>query len=129
MPIRKSNKWIIVFILYTLVVLISLIASRVILGSDLTGGYIVRLLSIALGTSVLPCIGGYFGKRVFFIVYSLSILFGIFYMFYVVIADTAPGWGDLASLVGFMFMIGLGTVSALLAEIVISILTFYRQKK
>jgi hypothetical protein len=123
MPTKKSNLWIGVFILYTILVLISLIVTRVILTSELTGNFIARLLLISLVLALLPCIAGYFGKRIFFIVYTISILLGIIYMFYIVIADRSPGWGDLASMIGFIFIIGFGTAIALVAEVVKAIIT------
>jgi hypothetical protein len=117
-PLKKSNQWLGVFIVYTIVILISLIATRLILDSDLSGGYIITLLIISLGSAVLPCLCGYFGKRVFFLVYTLSVIIGILYMFYIVIADTSPGWGDLASIVSYILIIGFGIVFALIAEVV-----------
>jgi hypothetical protein len=117
-PVKKSNKWLGVFLLYILVVLISFIATRVILDRTLSVDYVVRLLIISLGSAILPCLCGYFGKRVFFLVYTLSVIIGIVSMFYIVIADTSPGWGDLSSIVSYVLIIGIGILLALIAEVI-----------
>jgi hypothetical protein len=117
-PVKKSNKWLGVFLLYTLIILVSLIATRMILDSALSVDYIIRLLIISLGSAILPCLCGYFGKRVFFLVYTLSVVIGIVTMFYIVIADTSPGWGDLSSIVSYILIIGIGILLALIAEVI-----------
>ena len=118
-PEKKSSKWINVFILYTIVVFISFLSTRLILGSDIFGMYILSLIGISVGSALIPCVGGYLGKRMFFIIYTLCAIIGILYMFYVVTGNTAPGWGDLTSIVGFLFMVAVGIGLALVTEIVI----------
>jgi hypothetical protein len=39
-------------------------------------------------------------------------------MFYIVIADTSPGWGDLSSIVSYVLIIGIGILLALIAEVI-----------
>jgi len=117
-PLKKSNKWISVYIFYTIAILIGLLITRVILGSDMSGGYIFNQLIISMVSALIPCIGGFLGRRKFFIVNTLSIIVGILYMFYVVVGNTALGWGDLTSIVGYLFIVGIGFVLALLVEII-----------
>lgn len=117
-PTKKSSKWIWVFLLYTIVIFIGLLATRVILGSEILDRYIFSLLIISIGSALIPSIGGFLGNRNFFIVYSLSAILGIFYMFYVVLGNASPGWGDLTSIIGYLFIIGVGTVLALVTEVV-----------
>lgn len=118
LPLKKSSKWIGFFILYTIVIFIGLISTRFILGSEIFGRYILGLLIISMVSALIPCIGGYLGKRIFFIVYTLSALVGILYMFYVVLGNTAPGWGDLTSIVGYLFIVAIGIVLALVTEVI-----------
>ena len=40
-------------------------------------------------------------------------------MFYVVLGNTAPGWGDLTSIVGYLFMVGVGAIVGLVTELVL----------
>lgn len=119
MPLKKSNTWIGVFIFYTLVIFIGLLTSRFVLGSEFFVRYILAMLLIAIVSALIPCIGGFLGKRIFFIIYTLSVIVGILYMFYVVLGNTAPGWGDLTSIVGYLFIVGVGSVLALVTEVII----------
>jgi len=118
-PLKKSNSWIGVFIFYALVIFIGLLTSRLVLGSEFFVRYILAMLLIAMVSALIPCIGGFLGKRIFFIIYTLSAIVGILYMFYVVLGNTAPGWGDLTSIVGYLFIVGVGAVLALLTEVII----------
>lgn len=118
-PSKKSNQWIGVFIFYTLVIFIGLLTTRFILGSEIFIKYILSLLLISLGSALIPCIGGFLGKRMFFIIYTFCAIIGILYMFYVVLGNTAPGWGDLTSIVGLLFMVGVGAALGLVTEIII----------
>ena len=118
-PLKKSNNWIGVFIFYTLVIFIGLLTSRFVLGSEFFVRYILAMLLIAIVSALIPCIGGFLGKRIFFIIYTLSAIVGILYMFYVVLGNTAPGWGDLTSIVGYLFIVGVGAVLAVVTEVII----------
>ena len=117
-PPKKSNQWIGVFILYTVVIFIGLLTTRVLFGSDILGRSIISLLIISIASALIPNIGGFLGKWIFFSIYTLSAIVGILYMFYVVLSNTAPGWGDLTSIIGYLFIVGVGTVLALVTEVV-----------
>ena len=118
-PSKKSKKWIGVFIFYTIVVFISLLVTRLILVSEIVGNYIFAMLLISMGSALIPCIGGFLGRQMFFKVYTFSAAIGILYMFYVVLGNTAPGWGDLTSIVGYLFMVGVGAIVGLVTELVL----------
>ena len=117
-PPKKSNQWIGVFILYTVVIFIGLLTTRVLLGSDILDRYIFSLIIISIVSALIPSIGGFLGKRIFFIIHTLSAIVGILYMFYVVLGNTAPGWGDLTSIIGYLFIVGVGAILALVTEVV-----------
>lgn len=118
LPSKKSNQWLLVFMLYTIAIFIGLLSTRIILGSEIFGRYIFALLIISMVSALVPCIGGYIGKRIFFIIYTFSAIVGILYMFYVVLGNTAPGWGDLTSIVGYLFIVGVGAALALVVEVI-----------
>jgi hypothetical protein len=118
-PLKKSNNWIGVFIFYALVIFICLLTSRFILGSEFFVSNILAMLLLAMVSALIPCIGGFLGKRIFFKIYTLSVIVGILYMFYVVLGNTSPGWGDLTSIVGYLFIVGVGAVLALATEVII----------
>lgn len=117
-PPKKSNQWIGVFILYTAVIFIGLLTTRVMLESDILDRSIFSLLIVSIVSALIPSIGGFLGKRIFFIIYTLSVIVGILYMFYVVVGNTSPGWGDLTSIIGYLFIVGVGAVLAIVTEIV-----------
>jgi hypothetical protein len=89
------------------------------LGSELLGRYIFGLLIISTGSALIPCIGGFLGKRVFFLIYTFCTISGILYMFYVVLGNTAPGWGDLTSIVGLLFMVSVGAALGIVIEVIV----------
>lgn len=121
MPHRRSLKWLGVFIIYLIAITASLFITRIILKSNLLGGYIINLVIISLGSALIPCIGGFLGKKAFFTIYTIFAIFGIIYMFYLVITRKTSGWGDLASIIGYLFVIGIGTIVSLLVETILLI--------
>lgn len=86
------------------------------LGNEVFLRNIVGMVLLSFSTASLPCIAGYFGKRLFFLIYSLAVLLGIFYIYYVIISDISPGWSDLTSIIGYLFIIGVGTLTAFITE-------------
>lgn len=128
-PQMKSGKWFIIYLIYTIVVLIPLLISRAMLGDEVFLRNIVGMVLLSFSTASLPCICGYFGKRLFVPIYSIAVLLGIFYIYYVIIADLTPGWGDLTSIIGYLFIIGIGTLTALIAEFFSFIIKKNRRNK
>jgi len=127
-PQKKSSKWTWVFIFYILITFISLLITRSMLGSELLGRYILGLLIISTGSALIPCIGGILGKKIFFIFYTLSNIIAIFYMFYVVLGNTSPGWNDLTSIVGYIFIVAVGAVLALVMEVILHIIKLLHRR-
>lgn len=128
-PQKKSNQWIGVFILYIIVIFISLLTTRVMLGSEILGRNIFGLFIISTISALLPIIGGFLGKRIFFNVYTFSNILGIFYMFYVVIGNASPGWSDLTSIVGYIYIVTVGAILALLTEVISYFVISNKNKK
>ena len=121
-PSKKSKEWFIVYAIYSFLILLSLLTTRIILGNIAWNEGLLGLIGLALISAAPAFISGYFYKRLFFYIYSLSIIIGLVYAFYVVIADVAPGWGDLTSLIGYMFMVVAGLVTAFFAETIYRLL-------
>ena len=118
LPLKKSNQWFWIFIIYTIAIFVGLIATRFILGSEIFVKYILSMLLISMVSAIIPCIAGYLGRRIFFIIYTISAMVGILYMFYVVLGNTSPGWGDLTSIVGYLFIVVVGVGLGLISEVI-----------
>lgn len=118
-PEKKSKNWLIIFIFYMLIVFLALLVTRLLIGHGVVTGGIQGILVLSLCSALIPCIGGYFGKQIFFIFFSISVVIGILYAFYSIIANIAPGWGDLTSLFGYVFIIAIGLIVALNAELIL----------
>lgn len=115
---KKYNQTFIIFIFYTIVVLLGFLITRAILDSKVYGRYMLIVTVISMVSALIPSIGKFLGRINFFIVSTLSILIGILYMFYVVIGKTAQAWSELASIVGYLFIVGAGFVLAIVIEII-----------
>ncbi|WBL45462.1 hypothetical protein LOR37_12215 [Clostridium estertheticum] len=114
---KGTKQWIIIFVFYTIIVFLSLLTTRVMLASELLVRPILGLLIVSVVSGLIPCIGGFLGKWIFFIIYTLCTIVAIIYMFYIVMVNTSPGWGDLTSIIGYLFIIIVGTVLALVTEV------------
>ncbi len=125
LPNKQSNKWFRIFAIYALIVFFSFIATRLILNSALSGQLIFRFALLALVSASLPTGLGYLGRTTFFKIYTLGNLLGIFYMFYIVLANVSPGWGDLTSIAGYIVFIFIGLAVAVLIELI----RFFSKKK
>ena len=117
-PSKKYKKWILIFLIYVIVVFLSFLITRLVLGSDVSGRYLLGLMIMSMSSAFIPCIAGFLGKLVFFIVDTIFIVLGILYMLYVVLGNTAPGWGDLTSIIGYLFIVLFGVIIAAVAEII-----------
>lgn len=115
-PNKKSKAWIFIFLIYSIIIFAALFITRIILAKVIVVADLSGLFLLSLCSGLIPCIAGYFGRRIFFFIYSIAVLLGIVYAFYVVIGDIAPGWGDLTSIIGYLFIVVFGLVIALLAE-------------
>lgn len=128
-PDKGSRQWTIVFIIYSIVTLICFIITRAILGSDISSfQYVLILLFLSLVSSFIPCIGGYLGKKTFFVSSTVSVIYANIYNFQVVIEKTASGWEELATIVGFIFIVGAGTVISIVAEVIAFLIRYFRKR-
>jgi hypothetical protein len=118
-PSKKSHQWIGIFISYILIVFGCMIFTRMRLSNEISGDILLRLFILSLVTAFFPCIVGYFGRKIFFLLYTLSVIAGILYMFYVVLGDVTPGWGDLTSMIGYLFIVIIGALISAITEIIV----------
>ena len=125
LPIKRSNKWINVFFIYAAIVFLGFIATRMILGSEINGRMIVMFALTAFGSALLPTLAGYYGKTLFFMIYTSANLIGLLYMFRLVLMDSETGWADLTSVVVYIYLLPIGAILALLAEVI----AHFRSKK
>ena len=125
LPVKKSNKWLYVLFIYAAIVFIGFIATRLILGSEINGRMIIMFTLTAFASAFLPVLAGYYGKMLFFMIYTSANLIGLLYMFKLVIMDNATGWADLTSVVVYIYLLPIGAILALLAEII----SYFRSQK
>ena len=118
LPTKKSNKWIVVCIIYTLLVLASFVINRILIQTLSLTNETVRLLIFSAIVALPPCLAGYFGQQLFFYIYSIFTLIGIVYMMYIVYANVAPGWEDLTSIISFITIVLIGCIVAFIAQLV-----------
>ena len=96
-----------------------------ILGSEINGRMIVMFALTAFGSALLPTLAGYYGKTLFFMIYTSANLIGLLYMFRLVLMDSETGWADLTSVVVYIYLLPIGAILALLAEVI----AHFRSKK
>ena len=125
LPVKKSNKWLYVLFIYAAIVFIGFIATRLILGSEINGRMIIMFTLTSFASALLPVLAGYYGKMLFFMIYTSANLIGLLYMFKLVIMDNATGWADLTSVVVYIYLLPIGAILALLAEII----SYFRSQK
>ncbi|HWT76316.1 MAG TPA: hypothetical protein VN258_16575 [Mobilitalea sp.] len=121
-PVKKSKGWIIIFICYAVIIFAALFITRVLISSEYLSSSIPGMVIISLCSALIPCIGGYFGRQIFFTVYSLAVIIGISYALYIAIGDTAPGWGTLTSIIGYLFIVFFGIVIGFIGETIYSLI-------
>ena len=118
LPDKKSNQWIVVLFIYAGIVFTGLILTRVILGTDIDSRLIFSFLILSFGSAILPTIAGYLGRSMFFRIYVSSNIFGLVYMFVLIVSNRTPGWADLTSIVVYVYLLPVGIILGLLAELI-----------
>jgi hypothetical protein len=118
LPDKNSRKWFLLFLIYAVVIFLAFLATKLRLGDGALNRGLKGILIISVFTSLVPCIGGYMGKRIFFTCYTISVIIGLAYSVYAVFADIAPGWSELTSIIGYLFIVGIGFIVAANAELI-----------
>jgi len=117
-PAVNSRKWLVVFIIYAAAIFAAFFVTRVLRDNHSLNRSVSGILILSVFTSLVPSIGGYMGKRVFFIIYTISVVLGLLFALYTVLANIAPGWDDLTSIIGYLFIVAIGFIVAANAELI-----------
>lgn len=125
LPKKKSPQWIVFYLAYVAIVFLGLLATRWILNSTIDGSLLIALSILSFGSAFLPSLAGFFGRRQFFNVYVGGNLIALAYMFVLVTSEQAPGWGDLISIVVYVYLLPVVVILGILAEVVL----YFKNKK
>lgn len=125
LPEKKSKKWLNVLLIYTGIVFVGLMITRFLLGTALDARLILNFFLLALGSAVLPVVAGYFGKSLFFKIYASTNFIALAYMFVLIVNNRAPGWEDLISIVVYVYLLPVGAILGVIAEVV----QYFRKRK
>lgn len=117
LPEKKSIQWLKLALIIFAVNFISIIVSRLIVKVPLNFANLFAALIIAAVIATLGA-AGYIGLRVFSMIYQVFVGLAIFYMFYICIGKTSEGWSDLTSFIGYLVLVAIGFVIALMGEVV-----------
>lgn len=127
LPSKKSKSWFLTYVIFAILVFIVLNITRIILGNFALDSTLFRFALLSLLIAVPILISGYFFKRIFLLIYTLSVVIGIIYAFYIVIGDVSPGWGDLTSMIGFLFIIVIGLFTGIIVETIYYLVSLSRR--
>ncbi|MCA0384785.1 MAG: hypothetical protein LCH34_04185 [Firmicutes bacterium] len=125
LPEKKSKKWLNVLLIYTGIVFVGLMITRFLLGTALDARLILNFFLLSLGSAVLPVVAGYFGKSLFFKIYASTNFIALAYMFVLIVNNRAPGWEDLISIVVYVYLLPVGAILGVIAEVV----QYFRKRK
>lgn len=125
LPEKKSKKWLNVLLIYTGIVFVGLMITRFLLGTALDARLILNFFLLSLGSAVLPVAAGYFGKSLFFKIYASTNFIALAYMFVLIVNNRAPGWEDLISIVVYVYLLPVGAILGVIAEVV----QYFRKRK
>ena len=117
LPEKKAKTWGSFFATYAIIIFASLFLAQSILHSKLEVKSILALILIAVVTTLFSCIGGYLGAKSYFFSSSLGLVAGIIYMLYIAVFNASPGWGDITSVIGYLFFAAIGIVIGVFIEI------------
>jgi hypothetical protein len=118
LPDRSTRSLLRILGYYSTILYAVLLLAHAILRSQFTGRSIFGLASLAFVSALVAGLGFWLEGRLFFMVFSSSLIAGTLYILYVVITNATPGWGELTSLVGFMLICASGIIVGLAAEFV-----------
>jgi len=117
LPEKKSIKWIYFIISVLIINYSALLLSRVIQSTKID---LKNILGFAILSAIISLISfsGYWGIKYFTLVFLLSDLAGIVYLFFIVLSKASGGWSDLTSIIGYMVIICFGIIAGITAEVI-----------
>lgn len=117
-PERTTKSLLIIMGYYAAILYALLLLCHAILRNAFTAQSLVALATLAVMAAVIAGIGFWLRGKLFFMIFSAGLAAGLLYMFYVVIFNSSPGWSDLTSIIGFIFIAVAGLVGGLAAELI-----------
>lgn len=117
MPEKKSIKWIYYIISVLIINYSALLLSRVIQSTKID---LKNILGFAILSAIISLISFscYWGIKYFTLVFLLSDLAGLVYLFFIVLSKASGGWSDLTSIIGYMVIICFGIIAGITAEVI-----------
>ncbi len=115
---KYSHKWIYVLVLLFVMNLMSLGLQ----GYIFTGNALLNIGGFAFAAAVVAfavTIGGYFGAKAYFGTAFMLNLAGVLYMLYIVLTKKADGWSDLAGVISYLFITGIGIVAGSIFQAIV----------
>ncbi len=117
LPLKNSKNWLWVFLVYWLLVYGGFIITRLVLDTQLTPSILTAFAILALISAFIPCLVGFLGGQMFFLVNAFFSGIGIIYMFVVILKNMSPGWEDLTSVLSYIFVSLIGIIIGIIAQI------------
>ena len=115
---KYSYKWIYVLILLFVMNLMSLALQGYLFTGYVFGKFGGFAFAAAL-VSFVVTLGGYIGAKAYFRTAFLFNLAGILYMLYVVLTKKADGWSDLAGVISYLLITGVGVVAGSILQAIV----------
>jgi hypothetical protein len=115
-PEKSSQSLLKIMGWYSTILYAVLLFAHALLRNQFTVRSLFGLASLALVSALVAGLGFWLEGKLFFPIYSVSLAVCAVYVFYVIIRNATPGWGELTSLVGFMLISSSGMVLGLGAE-------------
>lgn len=103
---------------YAAILYAVLLLCHAVFRSAFTFRSLLGLASIAAVVAMAAGLGFWLEGKLFFPIFTVGLAAGALYMLYVAIFNSAPGWGDMASLFGFAAIVLIGLGAGLSAEFV-----------
>jgi hypothetical protein len=125
LPDKKTKKWLNVLLIYTGIVFVGLMGTRFLIGTALDARLTFNFFLLSLGSAMIPVVAGYFGKSLFFKIYASTNFIALAYMFVLIVNNQAPGWEDLITIVVYVYMLPVGAILGLIAEVI----QYFRKRK
>lgn len=129
LPVKFSFLWGWVLVCYTVFIFSFLVLAQWILQTEFTTRSYISFAIIAVISGFIVCFGGFWGAKFYFVITSLSALAGMVYMMYIVIFNVSPGWGDITSIIGYLFCLAIGAGIGIVIELILWLTRMIRKKR
>jgi hypothetical protein len=118
MPEKTTHNLLKVLGYYAAILYAVLLLCHAVFRSGFSFRSLIGLASIAAVVAMAAGLGFWLEGKLFFPIFTGCLVIGMLYMLYVAVFNSAPGWGDMASLFGFAAIVLIGLGAGLSAEFV-----------